>query len=134
MLNPAKWQQLQQWMQKLGIEESDLQEKFITGTGKGGQKINKTASCVHLQHIPTGITIKCQEDRSRENNRFFARRRLCEKIEAIQLKEKSKQQQAIEKIRRQKKKRSRRAKQKILDDKSHQSKLKQSRKPPMKED
>jgi protein subunit release factor B len=40
------------------INELELDEKFIKGGGPGGQKINKTSSCVQLKHIPTGITIK----------------------------------------------------------------------------
>ena len=110
---------LESRMKQLGIQEEDLIEKFILGSGKGGQKVNKTSSCVYLKHIPTGIEIKCQKDRSRELNRFLARRELCDKIEELQSREKSKKRQAIEKIRRQKRKRSKRAKEKILSSKRH---------------
>ena len=130
MISLDKWKRLKRWMLELNILESDLQEKFIIGSGRGGQKLHKTASCVYLKHVPSGIEVKCQQDRSRQNNRYFARQRLCEKVEAIVLDKKSKQQQAIDKIRRQKKKRSRRAKQKVLDNKKHQSTLKKSRKKP----
>lgn len=130
MISPEKWKQLRTWMRKLQIQEDDLDEKFILGSGSGGQKINKTASCVALKHIPSNIIIKCQDTRSREFNRFYARRRLCEKIEEQILGEKSKKQQAIEKIRRQKRKRSKRAQQKILDDKAHRADVKQQRKKP----
>lgn len=115
-------------MEKLEIHESDLVEKFILGSGKGGQKMNKTSSCVYLKHVPTGIEIKCQRERSRELNRLYARRELCEKIEERLLEEKSSKQKAIEKIRRQKRKRSRRAQQKILKDKKHHSDIKELRK------
>ena len=57
-------------MQELNIHEADLIEKFILGSGKGGQKMNKTSSCVYLKHIPTGIEIKCQKGRSRESIRY----------------------------------------------------------------
>ncbi len=130
MISPEKWQLLRDWMLELGIDEGDLQEKFILGSGSGGQKLQKTSSCVHLNHPPSAITIKCQQARSREANRYFARYRLCLKIDALQKHQKSIQQQAIEKIRRQKKRRSRRQKQKILDDKRRQSQLKQTRKKP----
>lgn len=38
--------------------ESDLEERFVKGFGKGGQKVNKTSNCVELKHLPTGITVK----------------------------------------------------------------------------
>ena len=84
--------QLVERMESLGIREGDLVEKFILGSGKGGQKINKTSSCVYLKHIPTGIEIKCQRERSRELNRLYARRDLCEKIEERISTEKSERQ------------------------------------------
>ncbi len=119
---------LESRMKQLGIQEEDLIEKFILGSGKGGQKVNKTSSCVYIKHIPTGIEIKCQKDRSRELNRFLARRELCDKIEELQSREKSKKRQAIEKIRRQKRKRSKRAQEKILASKRHRSEVKKMRK------
>lgn len=130
MITSEKWQQIRRWMDELDIAEADLQEQFILGSGRGGQNLQKTSSCVLLKHLPSGIVIKCQESRLRESNRFFARRRLCEKIDAIQKNEKSKQQQACEKIRRQKKRRSRRSKQKMLDNKKHRGQLKEERKKP----
>ena len=123
-----KEQELVERMKRLGIKEEDLVEKFILGFGKGGQKINKTSSCVYLKHLPTRIEVKCQQDRSRELNRFFARRKLCEKIEDIVLKEKSAKRQAIEKIRRQKRRRSHRAQEKVLASKKHRSEIKKLRK------
>ncbi|MEE2622577.1 MAG: peptide chain release factor-like protein, partial [Verrucomicrobiota bacterium] len=88
-----------------------LIERFIRGTGHGGQKINKTSSCVYLHHRPSGIEIKCQAQRSREMNRYFARRELCDRIEEIEQGRKSERRQRIEKIRRQKRRRSRRQRQ-----------------------
>jgi protein subunit release factor B len=83
---------------KFHINEADLIEKFILGSGKGGQKLHKTASTVYLKHLPSGLEIKCQGSRSREDNRYFARERLCEKLQAIFSDEKTKEQQRIEKI------------------------------------
>ena len=120
-------QELADRMAKLGIKEQDLLEKFILGSGKGGQKINKTSSCVYLKHFPTGIEVKCQRDRSRELNRIFARRELCDKIEELLFQKKSAKRQAIEKIRRQKRRRSRRAQEKILANKKHRSEIKKLR-------
>jgi protein subunit release factor B len=125
-----KEKELEARMEGLGIYEEDLVEKFIRAGGKGGQKVNKTSSCVYLKHIPSGMEVKIQKDRSQAVNRFLARRLLCEKIEADRLGSESKQRQAIEKIRRQKRKRSKRAREKILKDKKIQSIKKELRSPP----
>ncbi|MCX6989132.1 MAG: peptide chain release factor-like protein [Chlamydiae bacterium] len=108
---------IQSVMRQLGIQDDDLLEKFIIGSGRGGQNLHKTSSCVYLQHIPTGISVKCQASRSREMNRYFARRLLCEKYQSLILKEKTEKQQESEKIRRQKRTRSRKQKKKILEGK-----------------
>lgn len=125
-----KWEELKARMERLQIFESDLIEKFILGSGSGGQKINKTSSCVYLKHLPSGFEIKCQKTRSRELNRLYARRELCEKMEDAVFKEKSDRQQKIEKIRRQKRKRSRRAQEKVLKDKKILSQKKEFRRSP----
>jgi len=67
------------------IPDSDFTEAFLKGSGPGGQKINKTSSAVQLKHLPTGIVVKCQETRSRSQNRKIARRLLQERLEEIQL-------------------------------------------------
>jgi protein subunit release factor B len=124
VVRPEKQEALRLKMQRLGIREADLVEKFIHGGGKGGQKINKAASCVYLKHLPTGIEVKCQAERSQILNRFLARRILAEKIEQKVLGEESIQVQEIEKIRRQKRKRSARAKRKMLDAKKAHAEIK----------
>ena len=126
-INPSKEQELKLRMQRLGIYEKDIEEKFIRSSGKGGQHINKVSTCVYLKHIPTGIEVKCQQERSQIINRFLARRILADKIESIILGNQSQQQQLIEKIRRQKQKRSKRAKEKILRLKKIQSEKKRLR-------
>ena len=70
-------------MSELGVHESDIRENFILSSGKGGQHVNKTATCVHLVHLPTGLEVKCMRERSQAMNRFFARRELLEKIAAV---------------------------------------------------
>jgi len=122
-----KWIALYKKMEALGIREGDLIEKFILGSGRGGQKINKTSSCVYLKHLPTGIEIKCQKERSRELNRLFARRALCEKIESGILKIKTEKQQLMEKKRRQKRRRSKKAQQKVLEAKKRRGRVKELR-------
>lgn len=130
MINNNKQNKLLERMKKLHIYEADFIEKFILGSGKGGQNLHKTASTVYLKHLPSGFEIKCQYSRSREDNRYFARERLCDKIQALLSDEKTKIQQKIEKIKRQKKRRSRRAQQKMLDDKSRVGQRKELRKKP----
>jgi len=128
--SPEKTSALEQRMASLGIYPADLLEKFVRGSGSGGQKINKTSNCVFLKHEPTGIAIKCQMVRSREMNRFLARRELCDQFDAIANGKASAKTQAIEKLRRQKRRRSRRSKQRSVADKRKLSDKKALRKSP----
>ena len=73
-----KSQQLRRRMKSCGLFEADLEEKFIRSGGPGGQKVNKTATCVYLKHVPSGLQVKMQQERTQGLNRFFARRRMCE--------------------------------------------------------
>jgi protein subunit release factor B len=122
-----KEEALRERMESLEIYEKDIVEKFIRSSGKGGQKVNKTATCVYLKHIPTDIEVKCQRERTQALNRYLARKILTDKIEAMILGKKSEEQQRIEKIRRQKRKRSKRAKMKMLEEKKKQSQKKKDR-------
>ena len=70
-------------MAALDIREEDLVEKFVRSSGKGGQHVNKSSTCVWLKHLPTGIEVKCMEERSQSLNRFLARRELAERVEAL---------------------------------------------------
>jgi protein subunit release factor B len=125
-----KLSDLEQRMAALGIVEADLLEKFVRGSGAGGQKINKTSNCVFLKHLPTGVCIKCQMDRSREMNRFLAKRELCDQLEAIRDGKAIAKTQAIEKMRRQKRPRSKRSKQRSVADKRLLSQKKSMRRSP----
>lgn len=127
----AKEEALRLRMDRLGIREDDLEEKFIRSQGKGGQRVNKASSCVYLKHRPSGIEIKCQEERSQALNRFLARRRLVQKIEMRLLGNLAEERKRIEKIRRQKRKRSRRAKEKMLHDKRKRAETKKMRSAPL---
>ncbi len=114
-------------MEALGVKEEDLRETFVRASGPGGQKVNKTSSCVFLMHIPTGLTVKCQQERSRELNRFLARRILLDRLERIKKGRASLQRRKIEKIKRQKRRRSKKAKEKVLRLKHMQSEKKTMR-------
>ncbi len=126
-VSPSKKEQLLARMAALGIRESDLAESFILGSGAGGQKINKTASCVQLRHRPSSIDIRCQQSRSRELNRFLARRELCDRLEERTRGAASQRQQEAERIRRKKRRRSRRQQARLLADKHFQSEKKTMR-------
>ena len=109
-VSPQKEAELLRRMEACAIREADLEESFVRGSGSGGQKINKTSSCVQLFHRPTGLEVKVQEARSQAMNRFFARRRLCELLEEQLLGKQSPEALRQAKIRKQKKRRKRRVK------------------------
>jgi protein subunit release factor B len=116
-VSPEKTHALAARMAALGIREADVEEQFVRSGGKGGQNVNKVATCVVLLHRPTGLQVKCQEARSQAMNRFLARRLLCEKLDQRIRGAASAAEQAREKIRRQKRRRSRRAKAKMVAEK-----------------
>ena len=127
MISPETIAQIQGLMAEACVFEEDLDESFILGGGPGGQKTNKTSNVVRLAHGPSGLAVRCGETRSRETNRWLARRALAELILERDRKRKSVARQAAEKVRRQKRRRSRRQKQKMLDDKHAQSAKKAAR-------
>ncbi|MBI4832219.1 MAG: peptide chain release factor-like protein [Candidatus Lindowbacteria bacterium] len=133
-INLSKQQALLDKMESLGIREDDHVEKFIRSRGHGGQNVNKVATCVYLKHIPTGLEVKVQRERSQALNRFLARRLLTEKVERIILGRRSEEEQRREKIRRQKRKRSKRAKEKMLREKKLVAEKKKLRSEPAGED
>lgn len=126
-VSPEKEKSLNERMEHLGVRESDFRETFVRSSGPGGQKINKTASCVQLIHTPSGLSVKCQQSRSQALNRFLARRLLLDRIERLQQGLAQADRDRIEKIKRQKRRRSRRAKEKILELKHMQSEKKSLR-------
>jgi len=115
-------------MAKFGIKERDLVEKFLRSGGPGGQNVNKVETCVYIKHLPTGLEVKCQKERSQAKNRYFARKILLNKIESKILGKLSSEAKLAYKIKKQKNRRNRRAKENILRDKKHVSEKKNLRK------
>lgn len=124
-VTPEKEKALRAKLDSLGIYEKDIKESFVRSQGRGGQNVNKVATCVYLRHIPTGIDVKCQKARTQGLNRYYARVLLIKKIEGFILGKKSEEEQRIARLRRQKRKRSQRAKEKLLADK-HMKSLKKA--------
>jgi protein subunit release factor B len=114
-------------MERLGIREQDLVERFVRAGGPGGQNVNKTSTAVYLKHAGTGLEVKVQQERSQALNRYLARRLLCDKLEARIRGQQSAEAERIARLRRQKRKRSRRAKEKVLAAKHARALTKESR-------
>jgi protein subunit release factor B len=112
-VHPDKQKELLDRFERLGILEKDLEERFVRASGRGGQKLNKTSSCVWLTHKPTGILVKCEESRSQALNRFLARRRLADKLEHRRGEKQEEEEKARERIRRNKARARRRARKKL---------------------
>lgn len=111
----------------LGVRPGDIEERFVRGTGAGGQKINKTSSTVWLQHRPTGVEARCQRERNQATNRLIAWTELADKLEWRRQEAKNEAQSARELFRRQNLKKTRGQKIKMIQAKKHRAKIKQKR-------
>ena len=110
-VTPRKEAELLERMAACGLREADIEERFVSSSGPGGQKVNRSSTCVQLEHRPTGLAVKTHQARSQALNRFYARRRMCELLEARTLGDESPQAKKRERIRRQKARRRRRSRQ-----------------------
>jgi len=108
-LTDAKYQEILHLIAKLNVNLADIDEKFVHGSGHGGQKINKTSIAVQLKHLPSGIVIKYQQFRERSMNRILALRELLRKLDP-----ESDVKDENDRIRRQKGRRQRRTRQKTV--------------------
>jgi protein subunit release factor B len=111
----------------LHVPESDIEERFIRGSGPGGQKINKTSSTVWLRHRPSGTEVRCQAERSQAANRERAWSELCDRLEARVRDARAAEQQLREKGRRQTRQKSRGQKVRMILAKKHRARHKASR-------
>lgn len=113
--------------EELKIFPWDISEQFVRGSGKGGQKINKTSSCVLLRYLPTGIEVRCQKHREQSNNRISAYKLLILKIEDQVKGRESERAKKMFKLKKQKQRRSKRSKEKMLKAKHARSEIKENR-------
>ncbi len=114
-------------LKRLGLEAADCDEQFTRSSGKGGQNINKVATCVVLTHRPTGITVRCDEERTQGQNRYLAWKRLADKYEAMKRARAARSRHETEKRKRQNRGRNRAAKERMLQDKRHRAQIKEHR-------
>jgi protein subunit release factor B len=114
-------------LNSLGVLASDVEEKFVRGSGPGGQKINKTSSTVWLRHRPTGIEVRIQRERSQAANRELAWAELCKKILAEARRAEAARRDVAERERRRKRQKSRAQKRNMVETKRHRQRRKSSR-------
>ncbi|MFI5356467.1 MAG: peptide chain release factor family protein [Opitutales bacterium] len=119
--------QIDQRLAALGWRRDEVEERFVRGTGPGGQKINKTASTVWLRHRPTGVEVRCQAQRSQTVNREQAWGLLCGKLEARRQADERALEQACEAERRRTRQKSRGQKIRMIANKKHRAKHKANR-------
>jgi protein subunit release factor B len=111
----------------LGVRVTDVAERFILGSGRGGQKLQKTSSCVWLRHGPTGIEVRCQRERSQTVNRESAWTELCSKFEERARVAAAAKQDEQAKNRRRNRQKSRGQKARMIQSKKHRAGIKSSR-------
>jgi len=109
------------------IREDEIRERFIRSSAPGGQNVNKTSTCVYLKHLPTGLEVKCQVERSQAQNRYLARQILAEKLARFYARPIRRAQALREKLRRQNRLRSAGQKARILENKRKRSDKKSKR-------
>jgi protein subunit release factor B len=115
----------------IGLRASDVDERFVLGAGHGGQKLQKTSSCVWLRHRPTGVEARCQTQRSQSANRELAWADLCEKLEKLRRAEEARKRDEWERDRRRNRQKSHGQKARMVDSKRHRAAIKSGRGKPV---
>jgi protein subunit release factor B len=111
----------------LGVAAAEVDERFVRGSGPGGQKINKASSTVWLRHRPTGIEVRCQSERSQSANRIIAWTTLCGRLEARARAAREGERRLREADRRRVRQKSRTQKVRMIEAKKHRAKHKARR-------
>ena len=81
---------------EIDINPADLRTDTYRASGAGGQHINKTDSAVRITHLPTGVVVQCQNDRSQHRNRDEAMSMLRAKLYELELRKRNEAKQALE--------------------------------------
>lgn len=110
-----------------GISRAEVEERFIRAGGKGGQAVNKLSTCVTLRHAPTGLVVRCDEERSQSRNRALAWERLIARVLALRRSAEDARRQAREKERRRRRPRPRGVQERILESKKRRARIKEQR-------
>ena len=111
----------------VGVDPSEVTERFVRGSGPGGQKINKTSSTVWLRHDRTGLEVRCQRERSQAQNRETAWTELCGKLESRQQLAIDARRAELERARRRNRRRSAKQKARLVAGKRHRAAIKSRR-------